>query len=100
VSRIKIDRSFVLDIANGGTSAAIVRSLIGMARSLGLEVIAEGVETVAQAEFLRAERCEEAQGFLYGKPLSAPDFAVYLSIARFVTAAPGTPDRGVSAVAG
>jgi predicted signal transduction protein with EAL and GGDEF domain len=100
VSRIKIDRSFVLDIANGGTSATIVRSLIGMAQSLGLEVIAEGVETVAQAEFLRAERCEEAQGFLYGKPLSAPDFAAYLSIARFVTAAPGAPERGAAAAAG
>jgi len=100
VSRIKIDRSFVLDIANSDTSAAIVRSLIGMAQSLGLEVIAEGVETVAQAEFLRAERCEEAQGYLYGKPLTAADFAVYLSVANLVGTAPGAPDRGISAAAG
>jgi diguanylate cyclase (GGDEF)-like protein/PAS domain S-box-containing protein len=100
VSRIKIDRSFVLDIASGAKSATIVRSLIGMAQSLGLEVIAEGVETVAQAEFLAKERCEEAQGFLYGKPLAAADFVVYLSVANLVGTAPGAPDRGVSAAAG
>jgi diguanylate cyclase (GGDEF)-like protein/PAS domain S-box-containing protein len=92
VSRIKIDRGFVQDIANGAKSAAVVRSLIGMAQSLGLEVVAEGVETTAQAAFLRNERCEEAQGHLYGKALSAADFAVYLSVARLV-AAPGGPSR-------
>ena len=92
VSRIKIDRGFVQDIANGAKSAAVVRSLIGMAQSLGLEVVAEGVETTAQAAFLRNERCEEAQGHLYGKVLSAADFAVYLSLARLV-AAPGGPSR-------
>jgi EAL domain-containing protein (putative c-di-GMP-specific phosphodiesterase class I) len=94
VSRIKIDHSFVHDITNGAKSAAVVRSLIGMAQSLGLEVIAEGVETNAQAAFLRNERCEEAQGFLYGKPLSAVDFAVYLSVARLVAAIPGVPNDG------
>ena len=94
VSRIKIDRSFMHDIAGDAKSAAVVRSLIGMAHSLGLEVIAEGVETGAQAEFLRNERCEEAQGYLYGKPLSAVDFAVYLSIARLVAAAPKPASRG------
>jgi diguanylate cyclase (GGDEF)-like protein/PAS domain S-box-containing protein len=91
VSRIKIDRSFVQDIANGAKSAAVVRSLIGMAQSLGLEVIAEGVETSAQAAFLRNERCEEAQGYLYGKPLTAVDFAVYLSLAHLVAAIPDAP---------
>jgi diguanylate cyclase (GGDEF)-like protein/PAS domain S-box-containing protein len=80
VSRIKIDRTFVQDIANGAKSAAIVRSLIGMAKSLDLEVIAEGVETSAQAAFLRNEHCEEAQGYLFGKPLSAADFAVFMSL--------------------
>jgi EAL domain-containing protein (putative c-di-GMP-specific phosphodiesterase class I) len=99
VSRIKIDRSFVQDIANGAKSAAVVRSLIGMAQSLGLEVIAEGVETSAQAAFLRNERCEEAQGYLYGKPLSAVDFAVYMSVARLVAAIPGAPADGVAITA-
>jgi sensor c-di-GMP phosphodiesterase-like protein len=58
------------------------------------------VETTAQAAFLRNERCEEAQGHLYGKALSAVDFAVYLSIARLV-AAPADPSReaAVAAVA-
>jgi diguanylate cyclase (GGDEF)-like protein/PAS domain S-box-containing protein len=100
VSRIKIDRSFVHDIANGAKSAAVVRSLIGMAQSLGLEVVAEGVETGAQAAFLRNERCEEAQGFLYGKPLSAVDFAVYLSVARLVATAPDAAGRAAAAAAG
>jgi EAL domain-containing protein (putative c-di-GMP-specific phosphodiesterase class I) len=82
VSRIKIDRGFVGRIANSAQDAAIIRSLITMAKSLELEVIAEGVETVAQAAFLHNERCEEAQGFLYGKPLSAEEFGAYLSVVR------------------
>ncbi len=100
VSRIKIDRGFVQEITNGAKSAAVVRSLIGMAQSLGLEVIAEGVETSAQAAFLRNERCEEAQGHLYGKALSAADFAVYMSFARLGVVAPGDPGRGAVAAAG
>jgi diguanylate cyclase (GGDEF)-like protein/PAS domain S-box-containing protein len=99
VSRIKIDRGFVHEIASGAKSAAVVRSLIGMAQSLGLEVIAEGVETSAQAAFLRNERCEEAQGHLYGKALSAVDFAVYMSVARLVAAAPDPSPRALVAAA-
>jgi diguanylate cyclase (GGDEF)-like protein/PAS domain S-box-containing protein len=64
VSRIKIDRSFVGKITADAEDAAIVRALITMAHNLGLEVIAEGVETQAQAAFLLNERCAEAQGFL------------------------------------
>ena len=78
LSRIKIDRSFVRKIIDHTDAAAIVRSLIVMAHNLGLEVIAEGVETQAQAEFLLGEGCEEAQGFLYGEPLSAIEFEKYL----------------------
>lgn len=78
ISRIKIDRSFIGRIADDANAAAIVRSLIVMAHNLGLEVIAEGVETDAQAAFLLGERCEEAQGFLYAKPLPATDFESYL----------------------
>jgi EAL domain-containing protein (putative c-di-GMP-specific phosphodiesterase class I) len=71
VSRIKIDRTFVKGVINDPKSATIVRSLLGMARSLALEVIAEGVETNAHAAFLRNEHCDEAQGYLYSRPLSA-----------------------------
>jgi diguanylate cyclase (GGDEF)-like protein/PAS domain S-box-containing protein len=78
LSRIKIDRSFVRKIIDDADAAAIVRSLIVMAHNLGLQVIAEGVETQAQAEFLLGEGCEEAQGFLYGEPLSAIEFEKYL----------------------
>jgi len=78
LSRIKIDRSFVQRITDDRQDAAIVRSIIVMAHNLGLKVIAEGVETAAQAEFLRAEGCEEVQGFLYAKPLPAADFEMFL----------------------
>ena len=106
VSRIKIDRGFVGRIANSAQDAAIIRSLITMAKSLDLEVIAEGVETVAQAAFLHNERCEEAQGFLYGKPLSAEEFGAYLSVVRIAGpvaldgAAAMPPRGGVQAAAG
>jgi EAL domain-containing protein (putative c-di-GMP-specific phosphodiesterase class I) len=82
VSRIKIDRSFVGKLTDNADDAAIVRSLIGMAHNLNLEVIAEGVETDAQAAFLLNERCQEAQGFLYSKPLPADQFEAYLRTRR------------------
>ncbi len=78
LSRIKIDRSFIVKITDDASDAAIVRSLIAMAHNLGLKVIAEGVETAPQAAFLLNEACEEAQGYLYSKPLAAADFEAYL----------------------
>jgi EAL domain-containing protein (putative c-di-GMP-specific phosphodiesterase class I) len=77
---LKIDQSFVRKIAEKPVpeDTAIVRSLIVMAHNLGLEVIAEGVETAAQAAFLRAEKCDELQGYFYARPLPAADFAAYL----------------------
>ena len=82
LSRIKIDRSFVGKITDDAEDAAIVRSLISMAHNLGLEVIAEGVETTGQAAFLLHERCEEAQGYLYAKPLAADGFEAFLRTHR------------------
>jgi diguanylate cyclase (GGDEF)-like protein/PAS domain S-box-containing protein len=78
LSRIKIDRSFVRKITEHAEDAAIVRSLIAMAHNLDLIVVAEGVETEAQAAFLINEKCEEAQGFLYSIPLAASDFEQYI----------------------
>jgi EAL domain-containing protein (putative c-di-GMP-specific phosphodiesterase class I) len=78
VSRIKIDRSFVANIGDGAQDAAIVRSLIAMAHSLGLAIIAEGVEEAGQTEFLLREKCEEAQGFLFAKPLPAAEFEAFV----------------------
>ena len=86
VTHIKIDRSFVARVADSARDAAIVRSLIAMAHSMELDVIAEGVETEAQAAFLKDQDCEEAQGYLYSKPLPAPEFEKYLIGARFMSA--------------
>jgi diguanylate cyclase (GGDEF)-like protein/PAS domain S-box-containing protein len=95
VTRIKIDRAFVKGVADDPKSAAIVRSLLSMARSLGVAVIAEGVETNAQAAFLRNEQCDEAQGYLYGRPQPAADFAIRLSLTRLVATFPGAPTDDV-----
>jgi predicted signal transduction protein with EAL and GGDEF domain len=78
LERIKIDRGFIGKITDDAGDAAIVRSLIAMAHNLGLAVIAEGVETTAQAAFLINEKCEEAQGYLYAKPLPTAEFEAYL----------------------
>jgi len=78
VSRIKIDRSFIASVTDDAENSAIVRSLIAMAHNLRLGIIAEGVETEAQARFLLEEHCEEAQGFLYAMPLSIADFEGFL----------------------
>jgi diguanylate cyclase (GGDEF)-like protein/PAS domain S-box-containing protein len=85
LTRIKIDRSFVQKIGSqsAGEDTAVVRSIIVMGRNLGLEVIAEGVETAAQAAFLNAEGCHELQGFLFGKPMPADAFEDLLKASVF-----------------
>ena len=65
---VKIDRSFVADLPGETRARGIVTAIIAMAHQLGLEVIAEGVETEAQLDFLKAEGCDSAQGFLLGRP--------------------------------
>ncbi len=69
IDSVKIDRSFVRDITDDSNDAAIARAIISMAHNLGLRVVAEGVETEAQLEFLRRNRCDEFQGFLLARPM-------------------------------
>jgi predicted signal transduction protein with EAL and GGDEF domain len=66
--KIKIDRSFISNVESNAQSAAIVRAVIGLAHGLDLPVLAEGVETKAQLDFLAAESCNEVQGYLMGRP--------------------------------
>lgn len=75
LSALKIDRSFVHGAASSKGSAAIVRAVIELAHTLGLTVIAEGVEQDADAALLRAHGCDQAQGYLFGKPVPAADIA-------------------------
>ena len=71
VDRLKIDRSFVEHIATDVDDATIVRTIIALGHNLGLKVVAEGVESDEQLGFLRSNRCDEAQGFLMGRPVSS-----------------------------
>ncbi len=68
--KVKIDRSFVRNLEGDPSALAILRAVLGMSRALGLGTLAEGVETPAQAEMLREEGCEGAQGYLFGHPLA------------------------------
>lgn len=78
LDKIKIDQSFVRDLPDDLDDAAIANAIYAMARSLGFSVIAEGVETSAQADFLRLMGCEEAQGYLYSKPVTTTEFTKLL----------------------
>jgi diguanylate cyclase len=75
---VKIDRSFVQDLGSGGRSTTLVASIIELARSLELEVVAEGVETEDQAAAVQALGCEYAQGYLYGRPAPAEEMSILL----------------------
>ena len=79
VHKLKIDQSFVRDISTDSDDAAIVGAIVAMARSLKLTVIAEGVETGQQLDFLRSLNCDEYQGYLFSKPVPASDFARLLA---------------------
>jgi diguanylate cyclase (GGDEF)-like protein/PAS domain S-box-containing protein len=88
--RIKIDRAFVSKVTQNPQSAAIVRAVLGLARGLGLPVLAEGVETAEELAFLAAEACDEVQGYLIGRPCPIEDYAKILGRA-------GAPQQIISA---
>ncbi|PTR17221.1 PAS domain S-box-containing protein/diguanylate cyclase (GGDEF)-like protein [Nitrosospira sp. Nsp2] len=77
--RLKIDQSFVRDLPEDPDAEAIVRAIVAMGRSLGLRVIAEGVETEAQARFLQGIECDEGQGYLYAKPMVVNEFEAWMA---------------------
>jgi len=79
---LKIDRSFVHDILGGAGNEAIPAAIIAMAHSLGMEVIAEGVESEAQCEFLSRNMCDQIQGYWFSKPLPAPEMRMLLQERR------------------
>ena len=81
LTRLKLDRSFVRNLSDTAAAedTAIVRSIVGMAHNLRLAVVAEGVETQEQADFLRRRACEEAQGFLFARPVPAAAFETLLA---------------------
>jgi diguanylate cyclase (GGDEF)-like protein len=78
VDAVKIDQSFVRQISTAGEDTTIVKAVIGMARGLKLRVIAEGVEKLEEAAFLRAYRCEEAQGYYFSRPVPPQQFVMLL----------------------
>ena len=88
LDRIKIDGSFIRSVDSNPQAAAIVRSVLGLGRGLGLPVIAEGVETEAELAFLMSERCEAIQGYLIGRPASTAEMVAHLK-----------PKRGISRAA-
>jgi diguanylate cyclase len=77
--KIKIDKSFIKSVHVNDQAAAIVRSVLGLGRALNLPVLAEGVETAAEFEFLEKENCNEAQGYLLGRPADIATFAALTS---------------------
>ncbi|WP_331344308.1 putative bifunctional diguanylate cyclase/phosphodiesterase [Cellvibrio sp. UBA7661] len=83
IQKLKIDRSFINDIHDDDNDAAIAKSIIGLAHNMQMRVVAEGVETEQQAEWLRDMGCDQAQGFLYAKPMTAKQLENHFHNGRF-----------------
>ncbi len=82
LDKIKIDKSFVQDLLDDDDDATIVRAIIQLGKSLGMQVIAEGVETAEQEAYIVSEGCHEGQGYHYSKPLQARELAAFLKQAE------------------
>jgi EAL domain-containing protein (putative c-di-GMP-specific phosphodiesterase class I) len=87
IDTLKIDKSFIRHITTKPSDIAIAKSIIALARSLGLKVIVEGIESQAQLEFFRAHMCDEVQGYFYSQPLPGAEFAKLLNEPLFTASA-------------
>ncbi|MEO1249810.1 MAG: GGDEF domain-containing phosphodiesterase, partial [Pseudomonadota bacterium] len=100
VHRLKIDRSFIADAQHEPEDRAIVRTVIRLGQTLGLRVLAEGVENKETIEFLKREGCDEVQGFYYAKPMPAQQFEQWVkeftALNPAPDALPAPPDRSVA----
>jgi EAL domain-containing protein (putative c-di-GMP-specific phosphodiesterase class I) len=85
--RIKIDRSFVREMTHDRESAAIVRAIVQLGATLGIATIAEGVETREQLDAVRAQGCNEVQGYFFGRPRPAAEIVDLFPDARIIAAA-------------
>jgi len=90
IDRVKIDQTFVRELSSDDRAAAIVRSVLTLANDLGLEVVAEGVETPVQAKLLRQLGCRYAQGYLFARAMPMAELIGRLHAQRLVA----TPIRG------
>ena len=90
VNQLKVDRSFVSGLPEDREDAAIVRAIVTLGHELGLRVVAEGVESISQCEFLREAGCDELQGFHFGRPVAPAEFVRFLSPVEAAEFAPDT----------
>ncbi len=94
IDQLKIDKSFVRDVISDPNDAAIAETIIALGETLGLSVIAEGVETEEQRAFLADRGCRVYQGFLFARPMPAEPFAQFATLFSRVKPETGSPHQG------